>query len=180
MALLTLLPKQIVALKERRGVAGLISVIAIVLVFGLAATAFFQLNSHQASLISSTSRTIDVQGKKAAEQLQFKIFNCVLQPDGKTRTIIVKVNSTWSERSVLDSAIFIKPDGDVTNSVYVIHANKTIHSMANDVSIKVNATDTKIDSTTISVKNATQAIFVTELGKKFSLLHDFKTTCVGG
>jgi len=169
-----------VALKERRGVAGLISVIAIVLVFGLAATAFFQLNSQQTSLISNTSRTIDVQGKKAAEQLQFKISNCVLLSDNKTRTITVKANSTWSESSVLDSAFFVKPDGNVTNSVYVTHANKTLSSMANNVSIKVNTTDTKIDSTTVSVKNATKAVFVTELGKKFSLLHDFKTLCPGG
>lgn len=169
-----------VALKERRGVAGLISVIAIVLVFGLATTAFFQLNSQQASLISSTSRTIDVQGKKAAEQLQFKISNCALLSDNKTRTIIIKANNTWSEHSVLDSAIFVKPDGSVTNSVYVTHDNKTISSMANNVSIKVNTTDTKIGSTTVSVKNATQAVFVTELGNKFSLLHDFITTCPGG
>jgi len=169
-----------VALKERRGVAGLISVIAIVLVFGLAAAAFFQLNSHQASLISTTSRTIDVQGKRAAEQLQFKISSCVLLSDNKTRTVTVKANNTWSERSVLDSAIFVKPDGNVTNSVYVIHANKTIPSMVNNVSIKVNTTDTKIDSTTISVKNATKAVFVTELGKKFPLLQDFKTMCGGG
>jgi len=168
------------ALKERHGVAGLISMIAIVLVFGLAAAAFFQLNSHQASLIGSTSRTIDVQGKKAAEQLLFKISDCVLLLDNKTRTITVLANNTWSERSVLDSAIFVKSDGNVTNSVYVIHANKTIASMANNVSIEVNTTDTKISSSTISVKNATQAVFVTELGKKFSLLHDFNTTCEGG
>ncbi|MGH9876336.1 MAG: hypothetical protein ACRD5H_01750, partial [Nitrososphaerales archaeon] len=119
MALLTLSPKLMVALKQRRGVAGLISVIAIVLVFGLAATAFFQLNSHQTSLITSTSRTIDVQGKKAAEQLQFKISDCVLLSDNMTRTITVMANNTWSERSALDSTIFIKPDGNVTDSVYV-------------------------------------------------------------
>ena len=180
MALLTLLPKLIVALNERRGVAGLISVIAIVLVFGLAATAFFQLNSQQVSLIGSTSRTIDVQGKKATEQLNFKISNCILLSDNKTRTITILANNTWSERSVLDSAIFVKPDGNVTNSVYVTHANKTVPSMTNNVSIKVNTTDTKIGSTTISVKNATKAVFVTDLGKKFLLLHDFASTCGGG
>jgi len=169
-----------VALKERRGVAGLISVIAIVLVFGLAATAFLQLNSQQASLIGSTSRTIDVQGKKASEQLSFKITSCILLSDNKTRIVTILANNTWSERSVVDSAIFIKPDGNVTNSVYVTHANKTISSMVNNVSIKVNTTDTKIGSATVSIKNATQAMFVTELGKKFSLLHDFKSTCGGG
>jgi hypothetical protein len=169
-----------VALKQRRGVAGLISVIAIVLVFGLAATTFFQLNSHQVSLISSTSRTIDLQGKKSSEQLQFKISDCILLPDNKTRTITVLTNNTWSESSLLDSVLFIKPDGNVTNSVYVTHPNKTIPPMTNNASIEIDTMDTQSGSTTISVRNATQAVFVTELGKKFSVSHDFGTACVGG
>lgn len=169
-----------VALKQRRGVAGLISVIAIVLVFGLAATAFSQLNSQQASLIGSTARTIDVQGKKAAEQLQFMIFNCTLSSiDNKTRTITVHVNNTWSENSVLDSALFIEPDGNVTDSVYATDPNKKIPSMRNNVSIEINTVDTQVGSTTNSVRNATQAVFVTELGKRFLILHDFETTCEG-
>ncbi|MGH9877338.1 MAG: hypothetical protein ACRD5H_06850, partial [Nitrososphaerales archaeon] len=62
----------------------------------------------------------------------------------------------------------------------VTHTNKTIPSMTNNFSIKINTIDTKIGSTAISVKNATHAVFVTELGKKFALLHDFGTTCGGG
>lgn len=181
MALLALSRRSRVALKQRRGVAGLISVIAIVLVFGLAATAFSQLNSQQASLISSTSRTIDVQGKKAAEQLQFTIFNCTLSSiDNKTRTVTVLANNTWSENSVLDSAFFVKNDGNITHSVYVTDPNKKISSMRNNVSIEIETVDMQVGSATNSVRNATQAVFVTELGKRFLILHDFETTCQGG
>jgi len=168
LALIAFLPKIKVELKERRGVAGLISVIAIVLVFGIAVTASLHLNSQQASLISSTSRTIDVQGKKATEQLQFKITSCVIK-DSKYE-ITAKANSTWSESSILDSAIFVDDaENKVTDSVYIPSDYKTIPSMIVNDEVKVNATS--------AVTAADKVIFVTELGKKFATLSGFPLTC---
>lgn len=163
MALIAFLPKIKVELKERRGVAGLISVIAIVLVFGIAATASLQLNSQQASLISNTSRTIDVQGKKATENLELTITGCTASSAGK-RTITVQVKNKWSESSVLDSVIFTN-GGSVTDSVYIPINDKKITSVETK-SITLQVKDTVTHSHTPR--------FVTELGKTH--LGSFGTT----
>jgi hypothetical protein len=80
----------------------------------------------------------------------------------------------------LDSAFFVKDDGNLTDSVYVTDPNKKIPSMRNNVSIEIDTVDTQVGSTTNSVRNATLAVFVTELGKRFLILHDFESACEGG
>lgn len=163
MALIAFLLKVMVKLKYRRGVAGLISVIAIVIVFGLAAAASLQLNSQQASLISNTSRTIDVQGKKAVENLDFTITDCTASSGGK-RIITVQVENEWSESSVIDSVIFTNNSG-VTDSVYISSDDRTITSTGTkSITFEVNDTVTHNDTPR----------FVTELGKTH--LGSFGTT----
>lgn len=161
MALLALSTRSMMGLKKRHGVAGLISIIAIVTVFGLAAAASLQLNSQQTSLITSTSNMLDLQGKKGRELLIFQFISC----DPITHSITFSAESRWSERSRLDSAIFIDLDPEpdiVTNSVYASH---TISPMQPS-SFTVQAT--------IGVQNADLVWLVTELGNKFSVLQSFQ------
>lgn len=161
----------IVELRKRSGVAGLISAIAIVLVFGLAAAASLQLNAQQTSLVSNTSKTIDLQSKRAKEQLNFRIDPaCWIKNDAYEVT--VKVNSTWSDTSYLDSIIFVDVDNDqsITDAVYVPDNYKRIVPLTVDGEVKVNATSSVIFSD--------RAIVVTKLGQKFATKDGFPLECL--
>jgi hypothetical protein len=163
----------IMELRKKSGVAGLISAIAIVLVFGLAAAASLQLNAQQTSLVSNTSKTIDLQGKSAKEQLNFRIDpECWIKNDDAYE-VTVKVNSTWSDTSYLDSIIFVDEvnnDQSVTDAVYVPDNYKRILPLTVDGEVKVNATS--------SVISSDRAIIVTKLGQKFVTKDGFPLECL--
>jgi hypothetical protein len=146
-------------LKERRGVAGLISVIAIVIVFSMAAAAFLQLNAQQTHFVTSSSKAIELQGRRVGEQIVFDVTYCSA-PVGNIRTVNMTANNMWSGRSQLDAVIFVSAD-KVIDAVYVTGVNATIPSLEKR-SISLS-TDDDVDETE-------QVAFVTKLGNKFSLL----------
>lgn len=172
LALLAFLPKLIVELKERRGVAGLISIIAIVLVFGIAATAFLAITSQQTSLANSITATSNVQNDRISEKLVISQIGCQWNnPPNGLADVTVRINNNWSGSSLLDSILFTNSQ-NVTDAKYIPDLDKKILSLQQSPpSPAITIQDVKINRT--STEFADRVLLITELGNKFVGAHTF-------
>lgn len=162
---------------KRRGVAGLISIIAILMVFGFAMTAFLQIESKQVELVSAFSDKIEIQSMISAEKLDVKFLKCQ-EISPQQYSVSFLVNSTWNENSQIDSVVFLdKQNGVIKNmtaATYLTNlTNKTIPSFGSK--INVTAIVSPIPTiTNLNIQDSTHATFVTKLGNQFTTQGDFQ------
>lgn len=126
---------------KRRGVAGLISIIAILMVFGFAMTAFLQIESKQVALVAALSDKIEIQSMSSAEKLDIRFEECQ-QITPQQFSVSFFVNNTWNGNSQLDSVIFLeKQNGIIKNMTAAAYltdlTNKTIPSHVSGLNVTV-------------------------------------------
>lgn len=142
---------------KRRAVGGLISLVALILVFGVATLAFLDINSTQAKFVLNSIDINKQQFDKNKERLNFTITNTT---SGKLYE--VKIANLWSEQTTVESHITVN-SSDVV--VFQRHLNKTTMPSKQNI---INPTAEKLLNFTDS--NAThkdiKVLFVTSNGNK--------------
>lgn len=131
---------------KHRGVGGLISMIGLVLVFGIASAAFLQINSAQQSFVSSSVNINKIILDKNNQRLNFTIA-----PVGSTYK--VGVNNTSSQIISLNSYLLVNSTG-IRTVEYLDGKNATAgKSFQFNINLQPKSADKYV-------------IFVTDLGKK--------------
>ncbi len=132
--------------KSRRAVGGLISLIALIIVFGIASLAFFEINLTHADFVLNSIDVNEKQFDRINEQLNFTITNATT---GESIAYNVTISNIWNDQSSIESHINLDSTNDVTKQKYlnattvpnkqnIIGAEKeTILNFVNDV----NSTD---------------------------------------
>ena len=144
-------------LKTRRAIGGLISLIALIIVFGVASLAFLEINLTHADFVLNSINVNEKQFEKINEQLNFTITN---SSDSDYYTI--NISNIWNDASTLESHITIKSDKQIS---FQRHLNETT------IPNKENIIETEEESTlnfdnTNSTHDDTTIIFVTSNGNK--------------
>ncbi|WKT57985.1 hypothetical protein QVH35_00050 [Candidatus Nitrosotenuis chungbukensis] len=131
---------------KHRGVGGLISMIGLVIVFGIASAAFLQINATQQSFVASSINVNKVILDKNNQRLNFTITD-----SGSSYT--VGVNNTSSQTIFFDAYLLINST-DIRQAKYLDGKNVTAgRSFQFDINLVPNGADKHV-------------IFVTDLGKK--------------
>lgn len=115
-------------MKYRRGVGGLISLIGILAVFGVATTAFIELNSMQTSLINQSVEVNNKVTDRNKEQLNFT--------DVSVGNPTIMVDNLWSKSSAINSYLLIASDKSIQDSGYL---NTEVRAGEADISITIGA-----------------------------------------
>ena len=108
---------------KRRGVAGLISLIAILFVVSLGIIAFLQFNSQQTSLSLVQTAVSEINHQRTMENLDFTITSCTKANSTHTAEIRFNVTNNAGQSSYLDSMllVYLNIDGNftVTDAIYL-------------------------------------------------------------
>ncbi|TBR23466.1 MAG: hypothetical protein EPO63_05625 [Candidatus Nitrosotenuis sp.] len=132
---------------KHRGVGGLISMIGLVLVFGIASAAFLQINSAQQSFVSSSVNINKIIMDKNNQRLNFTLVPIT------SSKYIVGVNNTSSQTISLDSYLLVNSTG-IRTAKYLDGKSTTAgKSVQFDINLEPKPEDKYV-------------IFVTDLGKK--------------
>lgn len=146
-----------VILRTRRGIGGLISLVALIIVFGIASVAFLELNSIQASFLNTGVEINNIQMDRTNERLDFTVLN-------GTGDMLYNftITNIWSDKTMLHSFITINNTNDAAVQKYL--NSSTIPGKQNIISA---AEQSMFNFTN---NNAThqdeKIIFVTSVGKK--------------
>lgn len=131
---------------KHRGVGGLISMIGLVIVFGIASAAFLQINSAQQSFIASSVNVNKIILDKNNQKLNFTITST-------GTSYKVGVNNTSSQTISLDSYLLVNSTG-IRKAQYLDGKNTTAgKSFQFNINLQPESADKHV-------------IFVTDLGKK--------------
>lgn len=172
-------------MKSRRGVGGLISMVGLVIVFGVIAVTLMALNGQQTSVIATGHRVAELQHDRTAERLDLEFESCTAVIAGKTNLSINVTNAgsetsrittllllrdapvnvtdnfdTWTDLSTIDNKIVISPSKIDTDFVRPFIAS------GNDASFRIQDAQVTLISTDPD-QSATKMMIVTELGNKF-------------
>ncbi|MBI5378281.1 MAG: hypothetical protein HZA82_06625 [Thaumarchaeota archaeon] len=132
---------------KHRGVGGLISMIGLVIVFGIASAAFLQINATQQSFVASSININKVILDKNNQRLNFTITSV------PPTSYKIGVNNTSSQTIFFDSYLLVNSTG-IRQAKYLDGKNITAgKSFQFDINLTPNGADKHI-------------IFVTDLGKK--------------
>lgn len=132
---------------KHRGVGGLISMIGLVIVFGIASAAFLQINATQQSFVASSININKVILDKNNQRLNFTVT-----PNGSI-SYKIGVNNTSSQTIFFDSYLLVNSTG-IRQAEYLDGKNITAgKSFQFDINLQPKPEDQHI-------------IFVTDLGKK--------------
>ncbi len=135
-------------MKSRRGVGGLISLVGLVAVFGVVATAFIELNLGQADLMSTTVDVNNLLIDKNNELLNFTKVG---------GGAAIDVQNLWGKSSTIDS--------------YLLITGKTV-SDAKYLDEKIDAGKKSSFNLETTPLAGDEIIFTTNLGKKCLILVD--------
>lgn len=149
-------------MKSRRAVGGLISLIALIIVFGIASLAFLEINLTHADFVLNSIQVNEKQFNRINEQLDFAIINSTIDDD-RDISYNVTISNIWNDKSTLESHITI----DSKEVTFQRHLNATT------VPNKQNIIGPDEDSTLVFVNNVNSTtsddetiIFVTSNGNK--------------
>ena len=146
-------------LKARRAVGGLISLIALIIVFGIASLAFLEINTTHADFVLNSINVNDKQFNKIKEHLNFTITNTTGNP---TDYYTVDVSNIWNDQSIIESHVTIKSDNQISFQRYL---NETTVPNKENI-IGIEETNTLIFTDTNSTHGDETIIFVTANGNK--------------
>lgn len=139
---------------NHRGVGGLISLVALIIVFGVASIAFLDINAIQSRFLEASVEVNNIQMNRNDEQLNFTASSGI--------PYTVEVTNMWSKQTVLDSYIAFDNTGTITVKRYF---NET--TMPNKQNIVPAGSTTSI---TFDTSNGTatdvKLLFITENGKQ--------------
>ncbi|MFN3655570.1 MAG: hypothetical protein ACK4TO_09675, partial [Candidatus Nitrosotenuis sp.] len=121
-------------MKSRRAVGGLISMIGLLVVFGVIGVAFLSLSSQQTSLFTTQQNLNELQHDRNIEAFGGKILRCKEFNATHIDFVTIRINNTSSQTLSLNSFI-------VYNIVY---QNVTDSGYFNNTKISVKAQQSKI------------------------------------
>lgn len=166
-------------MKSRRAVGGLISMIGLLVVFGVIGIAFLSLSSQQTSLFVTQQNLNELQHDRNTETFVGKILNCKKFNETHADFVTIRINNTSSQTSSLNSFIVYN----------IVHQNVTDSGYFNNTKISVHAQQSKIfDLTDIRYDldgddqppepdGATRMILISDFGNKIIFDYDFDTNC---
>jgi len=134
-------------MSNRRGVGGLISLVALVIVFGIAAIAFLDINAIQTSLVNTSVDINKIMTDKNNERLNFTVTS------PNSTSYQVNVANLWSERTELNSYLVVKDNGTSKTQGYLNDAFKAGEQSTFTITVNDKTNDKNI-------------IFLTNTGKK--------------
>ncbi len=158
-------------MKSRRGVGGLISMIGLVVVFGIVGIAFLSLNTQQTSLFATQQKVNELQHDRNTESFTAKVLQC--QKNGThAKFIQLRVNNTSSQSMNLNSIILYNTAyQNVTDSNY-FNGTK-IHILSQESKI-FDLTDLRYHLPNLVPSDYVQRIIMTtDFGNKIILDYDF-------
>lgn len=144
--------------KSRRAVGGLISLIALIIVFGIASLAFLEINLTHADFVLNSIHVNEKQFNRINEQLNFTITNST---GADTYTVII--SNIWNDKSTLESHINLNSENEVTKKRY-LNAT-TVPSKQNIIGLEEDSTLNFVNDLN-STHNDETIIFVTNNGNK--------------
>ncbi|MGI0010601.1 MAG: hypothetical protein ACREAE_04290 [Nitrosopumilaceae archaeon] len=136
-------------MKSRRGVGGLVSLIALVIVFGIASLAFLDINSNQTDLVNTSIKINKKMTEKHNESLNFT----TTKPTDTSYQITAR--NLWSETTKITSYVVIKTDSKVSALGYL-----------NNKIVKAGAQSTFTINDPKGTINDQNIILLTDNGKK--------------
>ncbi len=146
--------------KSRRAVGGLISLIALIIVFGIASLAFLEINLTHADFVLNSIHVNEKQFNRINEQLNFTIINATAT---EPITYNVTISNIWNDKSTLESHITINSPDQVT---FQRHLNETtVPSKQNIIGSEDDSTLNFVNDVN-STHNDETIIFVTNNGNK--------------
>jgi len=161
-------------MKSRRGVGGLISMIGLLVVFGVIGVAFLSLNVQQMSLFAAQQQINEMQHDRNLESFGGKVLSCQNSnpPDGRAESITIRVNNTSSQPLGLGSFIlYSKQYQNVTDAGYI---KVEVPSKMTGFQFQLQNITYDLDGTPDSIlDHATRIIIVSDLGNKLILDYDF-------
>ncbi|MEO9309930.1 MAG: hypothetical protein ABI337_06505 [Nitrososphaera sp.] len=167
-------------MKSRRAVGGLISMIGLLVVFGVIGIAFLSLSSQQTSLFVTQQSLNELQHDRNREAFDVKILNCNKINATHIDFVTIRINNTSSQALNLNSFI-------VYNIAY---QNVTDSGYFNNTKIPIQAQQSKIvDLTGIRYDldgngsppepdGATRMVLISDLGNKIIFDYDFTLNCL--
>ncbi|MGQ0606608.1 MAG: hypothetical protein ACT4OD_06665 [Candidatus Nitrosotenuis sp.] len=161
-------------MKSRRAVGGLISMIGLLVVFGVIGVAFLSLNTQQTSLFSIQQRLNELQHDRNLESFEGKIINCKETNSTHTDFVTIRINNTSSQSSDLTSFIAYNTTfQNVTDSGYFNNTKITIQAQQSRI---FDLTDIRydLDDNDIPQDSATRMILLSDLGNKIIFDYDFE------
>lgn len=164
-------------MKSRRAVGGLISMIGLIVVFGIAGVAFLSLNAQQTSLFSAQQRVNEIQHDRNVESFEGKVLRCKdVIIDQKAQFIEIRINNTSTQQLELNS--FILYSIQYQNITSTNYTNPKI-TIPPHMSTKFNLTGITYDLNGASSiqDHSTRIIMLSDLGNKIFLDHDFLSNC---
>jgi hypothetical protein len=164
-------------MKARRAVGGLISMIGLLVVFGVIGVAFLSLNTQQTSLFSTQQRLNELQHDRNLETFEGKILGCGVGNNTHAEFTTIRINNTSSQS--LDLTSFIahsKTYQNITDSGYFNNTKITVKAQQSRI---FDLTDIRYDlsATDILPDHATRMILLSDLGNKIFLDYNF-SLCV--
>ncbi|MEW6043256.1 MAG: hypothetical protein AB1608_03245 [Thermoproteota archaeon] len=141
---------------KHRAVGGLISLVALIIVFGIAAVAFLDINAIQSRFLEKSVEVNNIQMKRNNERLNFTITN---SPSEYQVTIL----NMWSGQTVLDSYVAFDASNTITVQRYLNET--TIPNKQNIIDPNTSTSIVFLD-TVNSTNSDNKILFVTENGKQ--------------
>lgn len=167
---------------RRRAVGGLISLVALIIVFGIGLLAFLDIINTQAGFIRESQEVSKIQHDRTMEGIGLSVASTTCHQDriDQLARLALKLDNTSSERTEIDSVLLVEKDGTKTHTdaLYVDSFNNTkttdnkvpaattghfVNITKNIVYDKETGTDTKAD----------EYLIVTVLGNKIIEIFPF-------
>ncbi|NIP62697.1 MAG: hypothetical protein GWN01_03645 [Nitrosopumilaceae archaeon] len=143
-------------IRARRAVGGLISLIALIIVFGIASLAFLEINLTHADFVLNSIDISDKQHQRINEQLNFTITN------SSEAHYDISISNIWNEQSIIESHITTDSNDNV---VFQRYLNETTMPGEQNVIAAQENTSLVFDDANATHSDAS-IIFVTENGNK--------------
>ncbi|WP_299290127.1 hypothetical protein [Nitrosopumilus sp.] len=152
-------------LRRRRAVGGIISLVALIIVFGTISVAILDLNVVQSDTVQSGIRISDKQFDRITESLNFTIQNATIPSIAYYN---ITIQNLGSKQVVLNSHITINTTNNVSFAQYL--DDSTIPKKQNMINSNEIKTLNFTNDPAANTKNATEQdkhlIFLTDTGKK--------------
>lgn len=143
---------------SRRAVGGLISLIALIIVFGIASLAFLEINTTHADFVLNSITVNEKQFGKIKEQLNFTVTN-------SSTNYTVDVANLWNDQSTLESYLAKNSNDKISVQRYL---NETTVPLKQNI-IDIQDESTLIFDDTNSTHGDTTIIFMTLNGNKCTI-----------
>ncbi|HXG74742.1 MAG TPA: hypothetical protein VNK44_07990 [Candidatus Nitrosotenuis sp.] len=141
---------------KHRAVGGLISLVALIVVFGVAAVAFLDINAIQSRFLEKSVEISNIQMKRNNERLNFTIASSPGQYQ-------VTISNMWSGQTILDSYVAFDASNTITTQRYL---NETTIPNKQNIIDPNGVTSMVFLHSLNSTNSDTTILFVTENGKQ--------------